>query len=50
MASNLLSSIQSISGLFKNLFKPTTPLQTITKQEILLGSKFREGLSAIDIA
>lgn len=50
MASNLLSSIQSIAGLFKNLFKPSTPLQPITKEEILIGSKFREGLSAIDIA
>ncbi len=50
MANGLITSIQSISGIFKNLFKPSTPLQPITKQEILVGSKFREGLSAIDIA
>ena len=50
MGKEFITSIQSISGIFKNLFKPSTPLQTITKQEILGGSKFREGLSAIDIA
>lgn len=50
MANGLITSIQSISGIFKNLFKPSTPLQPITKEEILIGSKFREGLSAIDIA
>lgn len=50
MANGLITSIQSISGIFKNLFKPSTPLQPITKEEILIGTKFREGLSAIDIA
>ena len=50
MANGLITSIQSISWIFKNLFKPSTPLQPITKEEILIGSKFREGLSAIDIA
>jgi len=50
MAKELLTSIQSIAGIFKNLFKPSAPLCPITKEEILVGSKFREGLSAIDIA
>jgi hypothetical protein len=50
MATNFLGTIQTITGIFKNLFKTPTPLQTISKEEIFLGSKFREGLSAIDIA
>lgn len=50
MASAVMNSIQAIAGVFKNLFTPSTPLPPITKEEILIGSKFREGLSAIDIA
>jgi len=50
MATNFNTTISTIRNLFKNLFKPSTPLQPISKQEILIGSKFREGLSAIDIA
>ena len=50
MANGLITSIESIAGIFKNLFKPSTPLAPITKEEILIGTKFREGLSAIDIA
>lgn len=44
------NTIQSISGIIKNLFKVPSPLTPITKEEILIGTKFREGLSAIDIA
>lgn len=50
MASAVMNSIQAIAGVFKNLFSAPTPLSPITKEEILVGSKFREGLSAIDIA
>lgn len=50
MASAVMNSIQAIAGVFKNLFTPSKPLPPITKEEILIGSKFREGLSAIDIA
>lgn len=50
MANNFLGTIQTVAGVFKNLFKPPTPLKPIGKEEILIGSKFREGLSAIDIA
>jgi len=50
MATNLLGTIQSMAGIFKNLFKPPIPLQPIQKEVILVGSKFRTGLSSIDIA
>jgi len=50
MATNLLGTIQTVAGIFKNLFKPPIPLQPISKEEILIGSKFRTGLSSIDIA
>lgn len=44
------NTIQTITGIIKNLFKVPSPLTPISKEEILLGAKFREGLSAIDIA
>ncbi len=50
MADSTSGIIKTIVGVFKNLFKVSTPLQSISKEEILIGSKFREGLSAIDIA
>lgn len=50
MATNLLGTIQTMAGIFKNLFKPPIPLQPISKEIILVGSKFRTGLSSIDIA
>lgn len=50
MASKFVTTINTITNLFKNLFKPSTPLTPISKEEIFIGSKFREGLSAIDIA
>lgn len=50
MASKLVTTINTITNLFKNLFKPSTPLTPISKEQIFIGSKFREGLSAIDIA
>lgn len=43
-------TVTTIKNIFKGLFKPPKPLKPITKEEILIGSKFREGLSAIDIA
>ena len=50
MASKFITTIDTITNLFKGLFTPATPLPPITKEEILIGSKFKEGLSAIDIA
>jgi hypothetical protein len=50
MAGDITGIIGTVVGLFKNIFKVPTPLQSISKEEILLGTKFREGLSAIDIA
>ena len=50
MATNFKTTIGTVITLFKNIFKPPTPLPLITKEEIFIGSKFREGLSAIDIA
>ena len=50
MASNLTTTITTITNIFKNMFTPSTPLTPISKSEILICSKFREGLSAIDIA
>lgn len=40
----------TIANLFKNVFTVPTPLKPISKENILVGVKFREGLSAIDIA
>ena len=42
MATNLLGTIQTMAGIFKNLFKPPIPLQPITKEEIydVKGKKF----------
>jgi hypothetical protein len=50
MSKTLLTTIQSIAGLFKNSFKVPIPLKSIPTEVILVGSSFREGLSAIDIA
>lgn len=50
MATNFTTTISTVTNIFKNLFKVPTPLQPISKEEILIGTKFREGLSAIDIA
>jgi len=50
MASKFITTIDTITTLFKKLFTPATPLPPITKEEILIGAKFKEGLSAIDIA
>jgi hypothetical protein len=50
MAIDFTTTISTVTNIFKNLFKVPTPLQPISKEEILIGSKFREGLSAIDIA
>lgn len=50
MANNVFSSIKTIMSVLKNSFKPPQKLQSISKQQILLGSKFRTGLSSIEIA
>ena len=47
---DVLGSIKAIADLLSNAFTPSKPLTGISKQQILVGSKFREGLSAIDIA
>jgi len=47
---NIMGIIKTITGVLKNSLSPSTPLQPIPKQQILIGSKYRSGLSAIDIA
>jgi hypothetical protein len=46
----IAGTLAVVAAIIKRAFKtPKTP-QSLSKQEILLGAKFREGLSAIDIA
>ena len=47
---NLMGTIGTIAALIKNAFVPPTPLKPIPPGLILYGTKFRTGLSAIDIA
>jgi hypothetical protein len=47
---NLMGTIGMIASLFKNAFAPPTPLKPLPPGLILYGTKFRNGLSAIDIA
>lgn len=47
---NITTTVTTITNLLKNVFKVPKPLSPISKEEILIGTKFREGLSAIDIA
>lgn len=44
------ASLVFIAQLIKRLFKVPSGVTPISKEEILLGAQFREGLSAIDIA
>lgn len=46
----IFNSVKMISSILKSAFSPNKPLESINKEQILIGSKFREGLSAIDIA
>tara|TARA_R110000803_G_scaffold163948_1_gene227700 strand:+ start:976 stop:1386 length:411 start_codon:yes stop_codon:yes gene_type:complete len=46
----LMGTIGMIASLFKNAFAPPTPLKPLPPGLILYGTKFRPGLSAIDIA
>ena len=46
----IMGSIQTISGILTNALNPSTPLREIPKAQILVGTKFRGGLSALDIA
>jgi len=46
----MLGAIKSIMGIIENSFSPSMPLSTLSKGQILVGVKSREGLSAIDIA
>jgi len=46
----IAGSLAIIAGILKRVFKIPTRLKPISKEEILLGAQFREGLSAIDIA
>ena len=46
----LMGTIGMIASLFKNAFAPPTPLKPLPPGLILYGTKFRTGLSAIDIA
>lgn len=46
----ITGSIKAISGILSNSLDPKIPLKQIPKGQILAGTKFRSGLSAIDIA
>ena len=46
----MLGAIKSIMGIIENSFSPAMPLSSISKEQILIGVKSREGLSAIEIA
>jgi len=46
----IAGALVTIALLLKKAFKTPKKLPPITKEEILIGVKFREGLSAIDIA
>jgi hypothetical protein len=50
MANDTSGIFSTIANLFKNVFTVPAPLKPINKETILAGVKFREGLSAIDIA
>lgn len=49
-SSGVMGIFSTISSLLKNSFKPPKKLKTIPPGLILTGTKFRTGLSAIDIA
>jgi hypothetical protein len=49
-ALGIAGSLIFISQLMKRLFKIPSGVTPISKEEILIGAQFREGLSAIDIA
>ena len=46
----ITGSIGAIAGILGNALDPKIPLKPIPKGQILVGTKFRSGLSAIDIA
>ena len=46
----IAGALVTIALLLKKAFKTPKKLPPITKEEILIGVKFREGLSSIDIA
>lgn len=49
-AAGIVGTLIAIAAILKRAFKVQTPLIPLTKEEILIGVKFREGLSSIDIA
>ena len=49
-SNGILGTIGVIASVFKTAFKPPQKLKTLPKGVILLGTQFRTGLSAIDIA
>jgi len=49
-ANGILGTIGAIASVFKTAFKPPKKLKPLPKGVILLGTQFRTGLSAIDIA
>jgi len=46
----IMGTIGIIASLFKNAFKPPKKLKALPKGLVLLGTKYRSGISAIDIA
>lgn len=49
-AAGIAGTLVAIAAVLKRAFKVQKKLTPISKEELLLGAQFREGLSAIDIA
>ena len=49
-SSGIMGVIGTVASIFKNAFNPPKKLKALPKGLVLLGTKFRGGLSAIDIA
>ena len=46
----IIASVIAIAAILKNKFKNPKPPNSVPTELVLLGSKYREGLSSIDIA
>ena len=46
----IIASVIAVAALLKNKFKTPIPPKSIPTELLLIGSKYREGLSSIDIA
>ena len=49
-SAGIIASVIAVAALLKNKFKTPIPPKSIPTELLLIGSKYREGLSSIDIA